>query len=142
VENQLSPSLISLSPLITNHPNIFQHEWVQSSHSFNLFMIRSLGFGSKLTNYFTFYNNRFHYAYFFQIKLASQFNSLAHDAKGTLNLLIIKVLQLLIHIQFQLSFTPRWRFCLNIPSQYFTLSVIKLYLSLEGGPPLFKLISA
>ncbi len=31
VENQLFPSLISLSPLITNHPNILQHIWVQPS---------------------------------------------------------------------------------------------------------------
>ena|SRR5690242_5020439 len=30
-ENQLFPSLISLSPLSTNHPRIFQHTWVRSS---------------------------------------------------------------------------------------------------------------
>jgi len=30
VENQLSPSLISLSPLIINHLSILQHTWVQS----------------------------------------------------------------------------------------------------------------
>jgi len=31
VKNQLSPSLISLSPLITNHPKILQHLQVQST---------------------------------------------------------------------------------------------------------------
>src|SRR5262245_38233556 len=49
-ENQLSPSLISLSPLSTAHPRHFQLTWVRSSTEsylrFNLAMDRSLGFGS------------------------------------------------------------------------------------------------
>jgi hypothetical protein len=47
-ENQLSPSLIGLSPLPTVHPNIFQHERVRTSTrhypSFILTMGRSLRF--------------------------------------------------------------------------------------------------
>lgn len=65
MENQLSPSLISLSPLVTNLPNIFPHARVQSSFNFNLFITRSLGFGSKLFNYSKQFNiPRFHFAYF------------------------------------------------------------------------------
>src|SRR5947207_12974961 len=49
-ENQLSLSLIGLSPLSTAHPPIFQHESVRSSTRsyprFNLAMDRSLSFGS------------------------------------------------------------------------------------------------
>src|SRR5215212_4973065 len=50
-ENQLSPSLIGLSPLPTAHPPGFQPWWVRSSTRsyprFNLAMGRSLGFGSR-----------------------------------------------------------------------------------------------
>ena len=54
-EYELSPSLISLSPLPTSHPNTFQRIPVQSSIScyrnFNLLMGRSLGFASTPTDY-------------------------------------------------------------------------------------------
>src|SRR5690625_2174344 len=50
-ENQLSRSLISLSPLPTAHPLHFQLKWVRSSTCsytrFNLSMGRSLRFGSR-----------------------------------------------------------------------------------------------
>jgi hypothetical protein len=50
-EYELFPSLISLSPLPTVHPNIFQHERVRSStlcyQSFNL----TMGFASTPTDY-------------------------------------------------------------------------------------------
>src|SRR6476619_5903599 len=49
-ENQLSPSLLGLSPLSTAHPPSFQPRWVRSSTGsyprFNLAMDRSLGFAS------------------------------------------------------------------------------------------------
>jgi hypothetical protein len=49
-ENQLSPSLIGLSPLPTGHPPGFQPWWVRPSTEsylrFSLPMGRSLGFGS------------------------------------------------------------------------------------------------
>src|SRR3712207_8826949 len=50
-ENQLSRSLIGLSPLSTAHPLHFQLKWVRSSTTsyrrFNLAMDRSLRFGSR-----------------------------------------------------------------------------------------------
>src|SRR6476660_2445552 len=49
-ENQLSPSLLGLSPLTTGHPPSFQPWWVRPSTRsyprFSLPMDRSLGFGS------------------------------------------------------------------------------------------------
>jgi len=55
-ENQLSPSLISLSPLSSNHPSILQHTRVRSftvcyHNSLNLFKLRSLGFGYANVDY-------------------------------------------------------------------------------------------
>ena len=54
-ENQLSPSLIGLSPLSTGHPKAFQRLPVRSSSgsypTFNLPMDRSPGFGSAATDY-------------------------------------------------------------------------------------------
>src|SRR5690606_14270381 len=53
-ENQLSPSLIGLSPLATGHPRLFQQAWVRPSsacyRTFSLPMARSLGFGSDASN--------------------------------------------------------------------------------------------
>jgi hypothetical protein len=49
------------------------------------------------------------------------------------------MLQLLVNIQFQVLLTPYLLGLFTIPSRYlFTLSVIELYLGLEGGPPKFK----
>src|SRR6476469_1089403 len=49
-ENQLSRSLIGLSPLPTAHPLSFQPKWVRSStpsyRRFNLALCRSLSFGA------------------------------------------------------------------------------------------------
>ncbi len=54
-EYELSPSLISLSPLPTGHPKTFQRLPVRSSSwfypTFNLPMGRSLGFASTPTDY-------------------------------------------------------------------------------------------
>ena len=54
-ENQLSPSLLGLSPLITGHPPSFQPRWVRASTGsyprFPLPMTRSLGFGSTASDY-------------------------------------------------------------------------------------------
>src|SRR5665811_2392538 len=53
-ENQLSRSLIGLSPLSTAHPLHFQLKWVRSSTTsyrrFNLAMDRSLRFGSRTSD--------------------------------------------------------------------------------------------
>ena len=65
-ENQLAPSSISISPLTTIHPVIFQHQSVRSSTqyhlSFNLTMVRSSGFGS-ITSDICPIQARFHYGF-------------------------------------------------------------------------------
>jgi len=59
-ENQLFPSLISLSPLSTPHPSTFQRTPVRTFISFNrdfiLDMDSSLGFGS-ISYYYSLYSN-------------------------------------------------------------------------------------
>ena len=54
-ENQLSPSLISLSPLPTTHPKTFQRQLVRASttcyRSFTLVMGRSPSFASTPPDY-------------------------------------------------------------------------------------------
>ena len=49
-ENQLSPSSIGISPLLTGHPPVLQHWWVRAStpcyRRFTLPISSSLGFGS------------------------------------------------------------------------------------------------
>ena len=62
-EYELSPSLISLSPLTTGHPKTFQRQPVRSStlcyQSFNLPMDRSQGFASNPTNSFALFRLAF-----------------------------------------------------------------------------------
>jgi hypothetical protein len=91
VENQLLPSLISLSPLLTNHLRILPHTWVQPSTvnltSFNLFMSRSLGFGS----FYSYSIRPFRLVFTtltFKFKLAWIKKLLAHYAKGKRSLYI------------------------------------------------------
>ena len=54
-EYELSPSLISLSPLPSSHPKTFQRQTVRSSSwcypTFNLLKGRSLGFASTPSDY-------------------------------------------------------------------------------------------
>src|SRR4029450_7002062 len=74
-ENQLSPSLIGLSPLPTAHPPGFQPWWVRSSTRsyprFNLAMGRSLGFGSRARDYNRPVRTRFRYGCPTRVNLAT-----------------------------------------------------------------------
>jgi len=74
-ENQLSPSLIGLSPLPTAHPPGFQPWWVRSSTRsyprFNLAMGRSLGFGSRACDSKRPVRTRFRYGYPTRVNLAT-----------------------------------------------------------------------
>ena len=74
-ENQLSPSLISLSLLPTPHPLDFQLQWVRSSTRFyprfNLDMGRSPGFGSTPRDYVRPFRTRFRYGYTYRLNLAT-----------------------------------------------------------------------
>src|SRR3954453_12720234 len=93
-ENQLSRSLIGLSPLPTGHPPGFQPWWVRSSTRsyprFNLPMGRSLRFGSTACDYRDYRNKlgrpvqtRFRYGSPTRVNLATHHNSQAHSSKGT-----------------------------------------------------------
>ena len=62
-EYELSPSLISLSPLPSSHPKTFQRLPVRSSmlcyQNFNLLKGRSLGFASTPADYAPCFKTRF-----------------------------------------------------------------------------------
>ena len=86
-ENQLSRSLIGLSPLPTGHPPSFQPRWVRSSTRsyprFNLPMGRSLRFGSRARDYIRPIQTRFRYGSPTRVNLATHPDSQAHSSKGT-----------------------------------------------------------
>src|SRR6476620_7208393 len=86
-ENQLSRSLIGLSPLTTGHPPIFQHWWVRSSTKsylrFNLPMARSLRFGSRACDSNALFGLAFATAPPHGLTSPHTTNSQAHSSKGT-----------------------------------------------------------
>jgi hypothetical protein len=89
-ENQLSRSLIGLSPLPTGHPPGFQPWWVRSSTRsyprFNLPMGRSLRFGSTACDSDALFRLAFATAPPQRVNLATHHNSQAHSSKGTRSL--------------------------------------------------------
>src|SRR3984885_12553082 len=89
-ENQLSRSLIGLSPLSTGHPPGFQPWWVRSSTRsyprFNLPMDRSLRFGSIACDSDALFRLAFATATPRRVNLATYHNSQAHSSKGTQSL--------------------------------------------------------
>src|SRR6516164_2899237 len=88
-ENQLSRSLIGLSPLSTGHPPGFQPKWVRSSTRsyprFNLPMDRSLRFGSRACHSVALFGLAFATATPHGLTLRHTANSQAHSSKGTLS---------------------------------------------------------
>ena len=86
-ENQLSRSLIGLSPLTTGHPPGFQPWWVRSSTKsylrFNLPMARSLRFGSRACNSIALFGLAFATASPHGLTSLHTANSQAHSSKGT-----------------------------------------------------------
>ncbi len=86
-ENQLSRSLIGLSPLTTGHPPGFQPWWVRSSTRsyprFNLPMARSLRFGSWACNSNALFGLAFATATPHGLTSLHTANSQAHSSKGT-----------------------------------------------------------
>ena len=87
-ENQLSRSLIGLSPLPTTHPLSFQPKWVRASttsyHRFTLAMGRSPRFGSRTCHYITLVRIRFRYDYpTHGLTSRHAADSQAHSSKGT-----------------------------------------------------------
>ncbi len=88
-ENQLSRSLIGLSPLPTAHPPGFQPWWVRSSTRsyprFNLAMGRSLRFGSRACDSLALFRLAFATATPHGLTSPHTTNSQAHSSKGTLS---------------------------------------------------------
>lgn len=88
-ENQLSRSLIGLSPLPTAHPLHFQLKWVRSSTRsytrFNLAMGRSLRFGSRTRDSIALFRLAFATASPHGLTSPRITNSQAHSSKGTLS---------------------------------------------------------
>ena len=86
-ENQLSRSLIGLSPLSTAHPPSFQPRWVRSSTRsytcFNLAMDRSLRFGSRSCHSNALFRLAFATHTPHGLSTPRITNSQAHSSKGT-----------------------------------------------------------
>src|SRR5215211_7238950 len=86
-ENQLSRSLIGLSPLTTGHPPTFQRWWVRPSTRsyprFSLPMARSLRFGSRTCDSDALFRLAFATAPPHGLTSPHATNSQAHSSKGT-----------------------------------------------------------
>src|SRR5690349_25057152 len=86
-ENQLSRSLIGLSPLPTAHPLHFQLKWVRTSTTsyrrFILAMGRSLRFGSRACDSNALFGLAFATASPHGLTSPHTTNSQAHSSKGT-----------------------------------------------------------
>src|SRR5918997_2229174 len=86
-ENQLSRSLIGLSPLPTAHPLSFQPKWVRASTTsyrrFTLAMGRSLRFGSRTCDSTALFGLAFATATPHGLTSPHATNSQAHSSKGT-----------------------------------------------------------
>ena len=86
-ENQLSRSLIGLSPLPTAHPLSFQPKWVRTSTTsyrrFILAMGRSLRFGSRARDSIALFGLAFATASPHGLTSLHTANSQAHSSKGT-----------------------------------------------------------
>jgi hypothetical protein len=86
-ENQLSRSLIGLSPLTTGHPPTFQRWWVRPSTRsyprFSLPMARSLRFGSRTRDCDALFRLAFATATPHGLTSPHATNSQAHSSKGT-----------------------------------------------------------
>ena len=120
-ENQLSRSLIGLSPLPTGHPPGFQPWWVRSSTTsysrFNLPMARSLRFGSRACNSNALFGLAFATASPHGLTSPHIANSQAHSSKGTLSPLLRR-LQRFVSKRFQVLFHSPPGVLFTFPSRY------------------------
>ena len=103
---------------------------------FNLDMGRSPGFGSNTTDFMRPIQTRSRCGSGPQVlNLASYIHSPDHSTKGTRS--PVDGLSVLVGTGFQVLFHSPPGVLFTFPSQYYTLSVIRWYLGLEGGPPDF-----
>ena len=139
-ENQLSRSLIGLSPLTTGHPPGFQPWWVRSYTRsyprFNLPMARSLRFGSRACNSIALFGLAFATASPHGLTSLHTANSQAHSSKGTQSQ-SQGLPPRLVGTRFQVLFHSAPAVLFTIPSRYYPLSVTREYLGLAGGPARF-----
>ena len=120
-ENQLSRSLIGLSPLPTGHPPGFQPWWVRSSTRsyprFNLPMGRSLRFGSRARDYNALFGLAFATASPHGLTSPRTANSQAHSSKGTPSPLLRR-LRRIVSARFQVLFHSPPGVLFTFPSRY------------------------
>ena len=120
-ENQLSRSLIGLSPLPTAHPLHFQLKWVRSSTRFyprfNLAMGRSLRFGSRSRHCIALFRLAFATASPHGLTSRRNTNSQAHSSKGTLSQQS-ELLQRFVGTRFQVLFHSPPGVLFTFPSRY------------------------
>ena len=139
-EYELSPSLISLSPLPSSHPKTFQRLPVRSSiwcyPNFNLLKGRSLGFASTPTDSIALLRLAFASALrILALNLASESNSQVHYAKGTPSRLNAPTAcRHMVSGSFSLLCS---RFFSPFPHGTGSLSVSQEYLALPDGPGSF-----
>src|SRR6187551_383753 len=123
-ENQLSRSLIGLSPLSTSHPLSFQPKWVRSSTRsyprFNLPMDRSLRFGSWSCHSVALFGLAFATASPHGLTLRHNANSQAHSSKGTLSQRPKSSLQRFVGAWFQVLFHSPPGVLFTFPSRYWS----------------------
>jgi hypothetical protein len=120
-ENQLSRSLIGLSPLPTGHPPGFQPWWVRSSTRsyprFNLPMGRSLRFGSRSRDSIALFGLAFATASPHGLTSPRNTNSQAHSSKGTPSPLLWR-LRRIVGTRFQVLFHSPPGVLFTFPSRY------------------------
>ena len=137
-KNQLSLSLIGLSPLPTDHPRLLLQTSVRSSKRnyafFNLSIGRSLSFGSNESNTLHSIHTRVCFASTCPLKQAEFIYSLTHYAKGTPKNHINSLTDCLFQDSGSFSL-PFLGFFSLFPHGTCSLSVLTIYLDKEGGPP-------
>src|ERR1700691_3163396 len=143
-ENQLSRSLIGLSPLPTGHPPGFQPWWVRSSTRsyprFNLPMGRSLRFGSTTCDSDALFRLAFATAAAHGLTLPHIVTRrlILQKARGHFTLAEARTLPRLVGTRFQVLFHDPSPGCFSpFPHGTGSLSVTREYLGLGGGPPRF-----
>src|SRR5579862_9085909 len=143
-ENQLSRSLIGLSPLPTGHPPGFQPWWVRSSTRsyprFNLPMGRSLRFGSIACDSGALFRLAFATASPHGLTLPHTITRrlILQKARGHFTQHKADSLPRLVGARFQVLFHyPSPGYFSPFPHGTCSLSVTREYLGLGGGPPRF-----
>jgi hypothetical protein len=145
-ENQLSPSLIGLSPLPTAHPKLFQQLRVRTSTRHYPSFILAMGRSLRFRVYPRRLNALFRLAFATaplqrSLTLPARSNSPDHNAKGTQSgayeLITHTSLLPLVGTRFQDLFHSPPGVLFTFPSRYSSLSVTDEYVALEGGPPSF-----